>query len=97
MSQFSEAHAQPQANESKQSPLLLLPTTEGEEMNSMESYILSLWTEQKGGASGRGLYRERSKELCIEERHRGDDAREALGDDVGEDTGETRVKSSSKR
>ncbi|KAM7465571.1 hypothetical protein LguiB_013133 [Lonicera macranthoides] len=34
MSQYSEAQAQP--NESKQSLLLLLPTAEGEEMNSME-------------------------------------------------------------
>lgn len=28
-----------------------------------QPYILSLWTEEKGGSSGRGLYDERSKEL----------------------------------
>ncbi|KAK8969102.1 hypothetical protein KSP40_PGU004928 [Platanthera guangdongensis] len=27
-----------------------------------QSYILSLWTEEKGGSAGRGLYHERSKE-----------------------------------
>ncbi|KAK1405846.1 hypothetical protein QVD17_42449 [Tagetes erecta] len=30
-----------------------------------QSYILSLWTEEKGGSAGRGLYRERSKELMV--------------------------------
>ncbi|KAK8950907.1 hypothetical protein KSP39_PZI003920 [Platanthera zijinensis] len=28
-----------------------------------QSYILSLWTEEKGGSAGRGLYHERSKEV----------------------------------
>ena len=30
-----------------------------------QSYILSLWTEEKGGSAGRGLYRERSKEVNL--------------------------------
>lgn len=28
-----------------------------------QTYILSLWTEEKSGSSGRGLYDERSKEV----------------------------------
>ncbi|KAG6516205.1 hypothetical protein ZIOFF_026654 [Zingiber officinale] len=30
-----------------------------------QSYILSLWTEEKGGSAGRGLYHERSKEVNL--------------------------------
>ena len=30
-----------------------------------ESYILFLWTEEKGGSAGRGLYHERSKEINL--------------------------------
>ena len=36
-----------------------------ENMARYQSYILSLWTEEKGGSAGRGLYRERSKEVNL--------------------------------
>nr|YP_010192036.1 Ycf15 [Evolvulus alsinoides]YP_010192050.1 Ycf15 [Evolvulus alsinoides]QZN05678.1 Ycf15 [Evolvulus alsinoides]QZN05692.1 Ycf15 [Evolvulus alsinoides] len=30
-----------------------------------QSYILSLWTEEKGGSAGREVYQERSKEVNL--------------------------------
>ena len=32
---------------------------------SHQSYILSLWTEEKRGSAGRGVYHERSKEVNL--------------------------------